>query len=414
MRTCVAVATTIGLGAALAAVVTASPVAASDRGGGLVGSSFEAHRSAPAQARARTAAQLLSASATFDTRVSGAPRAGSRPDQQFLPGARVDISYGYHGETDVLTYRFETRPVSAGVRPGGSPPDTVAVGLGVFAGTSCTIDTVDTDITSQNFPDHLLYGSGDATQSPNAGRWDCAVLVAQSQDGSVVHDAWVSPLDVLTATPRLSVRAPAKDRLVTGVWTRVPVEVANASQEGVDARDVSVVGAGRGVKVRPAAFGGLDAQDDSEGHVWAKLVRPRATLRLAVTELGETLGRTTVKLRQRRAPAPPVAGTWSTRGVSFTVRGRKVRGFSLQTQTTCGGYPDLPTTTTNTYSFRTETIPRNNEVVGTERGNRGGDAAYTAYLELEFVSRTKAKGRFSYYGPARCTAFDSFTARRKR
>jgi len=95
------------------------------------------------------------------------------------------------------------------------------------------------------------------------------------------------------------------------------------------------------------------------------------------------------------------------------VRGGKVRGFSIQTQTRCGGYPDLPTTTTNTYSFVTTAIPRNNELVGTER-KEGGDAAYSAYLEIEFVSPTKAVGKFSYYGPARCVAVDGFTAKRKR
>jgi hypothetical protein len=410
----VAIATTIGLGTALAAVVTTSPVAASDRDADLLGRSFEVQRPRPLPERAGTAAQLLSASATFTARASGAPRPGSRADQQLLPGARIDISYGYHWETDVLTYHFEARPESAGLRPGSAAPDTVAVGLGVFAGTSCTIDTVDVDITSQNFPDHLLYGSGDATQTPNAGRWDCAVLLVQNQDGSVVHDAWVSPLTVVTATPRLSVRAPRRDRLVKGVWTRIPVEVTNASEEGIDARDVAVDGTGKGVKVRPASFGALDGQDEVAGHVWAKLVRAKARLRLAVSEKGELLDRSTVALRQRPAPAPPRAGQWSARGVGFAVRGGKVRAFRIATQTTCGGYPDLPTTTNNTYSFKTVRIPRNNEVVGTERGNQGGDAAYSAYLELEFVSRTKVKGKFSYHGPARCTAFDSFTARRKR
>ena len=58
----------------------------------------------------------------------------------------------------------------------------------------------------------------------------------------------------------------------------------------------------------------------------------------------------------------------------------------------------------------TTAIPRNNEVVGTER-KEGGDAACSAYLELEFVSPTKAVGTFSYYGPARCVAIDGFTAK---
>jgi hypothetical protein len=99
--------------------------------------------------------------------------------------------------------------------------------------------------------------------------------------------------------------------------------------------------------------------------------------------------------------------------VDFTVRGGKVRGFRINTQTTCGGYPDIPTTTTNTYDFPTVRIPRNNEVVGSD-GKEGGTASYSVSLDLEFVSRTKVIGSFSYYGPARCVAHDGFTARLTR
>ena len=145
-----------------------------------------------------------------------------------------------------------------------------------------------------------------------------------------------------------------------------------------------------------------------------KLTRPKATVSLTVSEMGEQLDAASVKVRRRPAPAAPQAGRWSSKDVSFTVRGGKVRGFAINTQTTCGGYPDLPTTTNNNYSFQTVKIPRNNEVVGTERGNQGGDAAYSAYLDLEFVSRTKVKGKFTYSGPARCTAVAGFTAKVKR
>ena len=167
------------------------------------------------------------------------------------------------------------------------------------------------------------------------------------------------------------------------------------------------------MKVRKAEIGSLDGQDDTDVDLWVRLTKPKAKLKVVVTGQGQALAKATVKVRQRPAPAPPRAGRWSSNGVDFTVRGGKVRGFRIHTQTTCGGYPGIPTTTNNTYSFQTEKIPRNNEVVGTERGNQGGDAAYSAYLDLEFVSRTRAKGTFSYYGPARCVAIDGFTARFK-
>lgn len=408
MRTRVTVMSSIGLVAALAA--TATPATGAEPRPSV--RSYEMRAPVPPSHRVGAAAQLVSATATFSSRgVAGMPAAGSRPDQQLLPGARVDISYGYHWETDTLTYHFEARPVSAGLRPDDQPLDYVGIGLGVFTGQSCTIDTIDLDDTSRFSAEHLVYGAGDATGSPNAGLWNCAALIVQNGAGTATYDAWVSPLTTTTAVPQLSVRTPKRDRLVKNVWTRIPVKVANASPEEISARDVRVVGAGKGVKVRPASFGALPGEDDTEGHVWARLTRPRATLRLAVTEKGEALGRTTVKLRQRPAPIPPRAGSWSAPGVDFVVRGGKVRGFRIATQTTCGGYPGIPTTTNNNYDFPTVAIPRNNEVVGADRGNQGGDAAYSVYLELEFVSPTRAKGSFSYFGPARCRAIDGFTAK---
>ena len=419
MRTYVSIATVVGIAAGLLGAASAAPVAAADPAGDLVGRSFPLDLSQrpadrPANARAGEGEQLLSASATFATRIPGMPAAGSRPDQQLVPGATLSISYGYHWETDVLEYHFEVRPASAGLRPPTAPPDYVRVGLGVLSGTSCTLDTVSTDITSENFPDHLLYGSGDATEKPNAGRWDCAALVVQDQAATVTYDAYVTPLTVTTATPELSLTTPRRDRLVPKVWTRIPVEVANASAEGIDARDVAVTGSGKGIKVRPTELGTLDGGDDTEGHVWVRLTKARATLRLAVTEKGETVDEATVKVRKRPAPAPPRAGAWSAANVDFSVRGGKVRGFRVRAVTTCGGYPDIPTTTQNYYSFVTTPIPRNNEVVGTEKGNQGGDAAYSAYLDLEFVSRTKAVGTFRYFGPANCRAVHTFKAKVRR
>ena len=284
--------------------------------------------------------------------------------------------------------------------------------MGVFQGDTCRIDTADE--SGLNLVERLVYGSGDATDTPDAGTWNCAALYVRSADGATTYDAYVSPLTVTTAAPELSVKAPKRDRLVKKVWTRIPVTVANAAAEGIDARDVVVTGSGKGVKVRPAPFGTLDGQDDTEGHVWARLTKPKATLRLSVTEKGEVIGKASVKLRQRPAPAPPRAGAWSANGVDFTVRGGKVRGFRINTQTRAGDIPTSPRRPTTPTASRPMPIPRNNEVVGTERGNQGGDAAYSAYLDIEFVSPTKAQGTFSYYGPARCVAVDGFTVKRKR
>ncbi|NYE35312.1 hypothetical protein F4692_000416 [Nocardioides cavernae] len=415
MRRLVSIVTTIGLGTALAAVVTASPGSAADPAGDLVGRSFPVDGEI-ASRKAGPAEQLLSATATFGpaNRVAGMPTSTAPQHQFSMPAGSlsVTIDYGYHWETDALTYHYDLDTALGA--PSGSEDVRTLLGFGTLQASSCTIEEATVAYAYTNIPDILLYDKKDTPDLASAAGWNCAVLLVDAGQGTQPYDAFVSLLDVQKATPQLTVKAPRRDRLVKKVWTRVPVTVANASPEGIDARDVAVVGAGKGVKVRPASFGALEGQDDSDGYVWARLTKPKATLKIAVTEKGEVVGRSKVKLRTRPAPAPPKVGSWTGGGADFTVRGGKVRGFRISTQTTCGGYPGIPTTTNNTYSFETTSIPRNNEVVGTEKGNQGGDAAYTAYLDLEFVSRTKAVGKFSYFGPARCTATTGFTARLKR
>lgn len=69
MRRIVSIATTIGLGAALASAVVAPPVAAADPAADpaadMVGRSFAITDKTPARAKAGPAEQLLSATATF-------------------------------------------------------------------------------------------------------------------------------------------------------------------------------------------------------------------------------------------------------------------------------------------------------------------------------------------------------------
>jgi hypothetical protein len=419
MRRIMSIATTITLGAGLATAVAPPSVAANradDAAQRLVGRSFELRDPAPAPRRAGGAEQLVSAAATFSAanRVTGMPTSTAPQHQFVMPGGSLSVSvdYGYHWETGALTYHYSLDTEMGAPDPSGQ--SVALLGFGTLQGSTCTVEEATTAWLYRSIADVLLYDDKDTDDLASAAAWTCSVLLVGSGDLATTYDAFVSPLTITTATPKLSVKPPKRDRLVNKVWTRIPVTVTNASPEGIDARDVAVTGAGNGVKVRTLEIGALDGQDDTEGHVWARLTKPKAKLKLAVTENGEPIAKASVKLRQRPAPAPPKAGTWKASEVDFTVRGGKVRGFRIYTQTTCGGYPDMPTTTQNTYSFQTEAIPRNNEVVGTERGNQGGDAAYSAYLELEFVSRTKAVGKFSYFGPARCVAVEGFTAKLKR
>ncbi|RYB95068.1 hypothetical protein EUA93_12375 [Nocardioides oleivorans] len=415
MRRHVSITSTIGLVAALVAAVTAAPATAADEEPRVAPRSFEMRAPASSSYRTGEASQLLSGSATFSpaNRMPGMPTS-TQPQHQFsMPAGSltVNVSYGYHWQTDALTYNYSLDTEMLGPDPSGTT--RTMLGFGAARNGTCQLEEETYAWVYSTIPDVLLYDNKDTPDLASAAGWDCAVLLVDAGPGTTPYDVFIAPFDKEVAVPQLSVQAPKRDRLVKKVWTRIPVKVANAAPEGVDARDVVVTGTGKGVKVRPFEVGTLEGLDDTEGYVWARLTRPKATLSLVVSEKGEALGRSSVKLRTRPAPAPPRAGSWSASGVDFTVRGGKVRGFSIQTQTRCGGYPDLPTTTTNTYSFVTTAIPRNNELVGTER-KEGGDAAYSAYLEIEFVSPTKAVGKFSYYGPARCVAVDGFSAKRKR
>ena len=119
----------------------------------------------------------------------------------------------------------------------------------------------------------------------------------------------------------LTVAAPRSDTLVKGVWTRIPVTVTNTSS--VPATDVQVTGSGTGVRFRKLSVGALDAQGSRSGLVWAKLRVASSTLRLDATELGVSLGRTSVKLALRPAPAPPRATGWTGDGVQLPARSRR-------------------------------------------------------------------------------------------
>lgn len=358
----------------------------------------------------------MSATATFSpaNRIPEMPTSTAPQHQFSMPAGSlsVRIDYGYHWDTGALTYHYG---LDAEMGSGDPASQTrVMLGFGVQQGATCQLEESTTDHLSRYLPDILLYDNKDTPDLASAANWNCAVLAVENAETGQLYDAFVTALDVVTATPQLRIKAPRKDRLVTGVWTRIPVTVTNLAAEGIGARDAVITGSGRGVKVRRATIGSLDGQDDTEVDVWVKLRTPKAKVRFAVREQGQVLGRATVNVRRRSAPAPPRAGRWTSSGVDFTVRGGKVRAFRIVTQTQCGGYPDPITTTQNTYDFPTVRIPRNNEVVASDRGNRHSNAEYVVYLDLEFVSRTKAKGAFRYFGPARCNAIDGITVTHKR
>lgn len=400
-------------GLVMGVVATLTPQSATALEGDRLGSFPMPEAVAPAH-RAGPAEQLVRATATFtaDDRIMPAP---TDPRHRFvMPGGKLTatIDFGYHWETGKLSYHYS---LAADMQdPAGDDDVRTVLGFGKVQEDTCQLEEATYDWVSRYLTGVLLYDNKDTPDLASAADWDCAVLAVDNGDLNTPYDAFVTRLNVVKATPKLRLKAPRKDRLVRGVWTRIPIKIRNRAAEGVDAHNVVVRGAGKGIKVRRVRIGGIDAQRTAEADVWAKLTRPKAKLKLTVTEKGQVMRRAAINLRQRPAPAPPRPGRWSGDDVSFAVRGGKVRGFHIRTQTRCGGYPGPFTYTQNTYNFPTIKIPRNNEVVGSKRGNRGGSAEYVVHLDLTFVSRTKVKGSFAYHGPARCYASDGFTATRRR
>ena len=204
-----------------------------------------------------------------------------------------------------------------------------------------------------------------------------------------------------------------KVKLVKGVWTKLDVAVRNTGP--ADATKVVVSGKGAGLKVRPGRIGyAIGTGKTGSATIEVKLVRPLKATRLSLTaSSGRVRGMRTVPARSTRAPALPKPGRYrsSDGNVTFRITGgaRRITEFRVRASTRCGGYPDVPTTTWNTYDFRTTRIARSGIVDATDRGRQ-----YTTHLELLATGAKVTRGRFGYSGPDRCSAIETFTASRKR
>src|SRR5690606_17939734 len=98
-----------------------------------------------------------------------------------------------------------------------------------------------------------------------------------------------------------------------------------------------------------------------------------------VASAGKLRARAKVAVKRKTVVrrTPPGAGSYSGSGVDFRITpNRYLTGFRITLPITCGGYPDLPTTTWGHYSFRTVRIPASGRIDATEKGD-----LYTAYLE---------------------------------
>ena len=274
--------------------------------------------------------------------------------------------------------------------------------------------------------------------------WDCAfaqlAVAGQEPTAENTYDALIGPLTDVAGEPRLAIsdvemlRSKVKTlKLVPKVWTTLDVTVANSGT--ASAPGVVLGGGGKGIKVKGETLDYAIGKDGGEGYgeVQVKLTgnskkskgkkgkggkgkrKGKPVLKLSASGAGASAS-TRVLVKTIKPPPKPASGTYESKdgSVSFTIAGGKVVNWRGRMQTRCGGYPDLPTYTINTYDFPKVKIARNGIVDATQDGNQGGDAAFGAFLQMQVSGSRIRKGYFSYSGPARCFASTSFDAKLKR
>lgn len=247
--------------------------------------------------------------------------------------------------------------------------------------------------------------------------WECAVAAVGSDATNPeagTYDALVGSLRNVKAKPRLKIASVTMLRrptakgigLVRGVWTTLEVKVKNSGR--VTANKVRVAGAGKGVKVRPSTIK-VWAGGETKTRVRVRLVGKKRTAVRLVARAGTVKTVRRIAVRPVKAPKPPSVGRYvGLKGkLKFRIKGRKIVGFRIQSYTSCGGYPDFPTYSWNYYSFPGVKVPRNGIVQARQKRR-----LFTVELNMRVVRGKVTQGYFGYYGPNRCWATDSFTARR--
>lgn len=375
------------------------------------GASYDATARAPLAPQLGKELKARNAYLGVGNRATGMPAPGSDPYEQF--------------GTLTFEMNFQTNRVYVEAKVAANPElqdrPQLRVQAGTVTGTTCNglpgTSIADTFTTTAEAVEYIDIPAGWA----GATCVIALVFPATSTPGvDPPSDALVGPLTDEVVQPVLQIGRPellgsTKLKLVPGVWTPLEVEVANTGTG--PARAVVVTGKGKGVKVKKDDLGyaldALVAGDDPQTGTVDLMVRLRpgtskAKLTLSASSDGETY---TSKVRLRATKAPPKAEAGSYRSkdgsVRFTVKNGKVVGFRVSTTTRCGGYPDIPTTTSNTYDFPTTRISGAGIV-----HDRQSTDLFTANLEMLVTGGKATRGRFSYSGPARCFATESFDAKR--
>ncbi|KRF13953.1 hypothetical protein ASG90_14185 [Nocardioides sp. Soil797] len=368
----------------------------------------------PATAGATTApaaAPLVDArTATLTSHPSGLPEAGSAQARR-IASAKV---------TQDLVHDRLKATITLRATPTSATNSEVRVEFGNVVGTSCHGDVGVSSPTYTGLSSGFTRSGRTITLNKAVSEagymdWDCAFVATTVPGGSTTYDAVLGELKEVLAKPKLTIPAVQllrknvkKVKLVPKVWTVLEVKVKNPSR--VSATKVVVRGGGKGLRVKNVKLGKVHDDSSASARVRVKLTRKKTTtLTLKVTGSGGTKATRKVRVSPTKAPTRAVSGTYKSKDgrTRFTIKKGRLVGFYTQQWTTCGGYPDFPTTSWVAYDFPRTAVPRSG-IVDARQKHR----LFTAGLQMKVVGKKVTRGHFFYSGPNRCFASSAFTARR--
>ncbi len=334
----------------------------------------------PAPAR-----RLVSADVRHDLRkgtIGGTIRLGAAATQ--ATGADLIIGFGFQdgnvcqGAADLILDTV----------PGGSPEAT-------YSGATITANAV-------------VRGAIQAA-------WDCAYAGLVPKGGSnETYDGLVGTVSPVYAplVPKLRVKMTRSLKVKAGKWAKVKLTASNPGTAATPRVKVRLKAKRSKVKPKMLKLGRIGAGKKKTTAFRVRLAgrkKGTVTVRASAGKL-RAGARLVVKRNVVIRRKAPVAGTYSGSSVDFRItRNRYLVGFRVTLPITCGGFPDMPTTSWGHYSFRRVKIPASGKIDAKEKGD-----LYTAYLEATVSGKRVTNGKFSYYGPARCTGHQSWTAKRKK
>jgi hypothetical protein len=248
--------------------------------------------------------------------------------------------------------------------------------------------------------------------------WQCAGAILVSGDeivsflGGDLTDIYMKP-DLRIQKPQILQRTvKGKLKLVRGATHAIRIPVKSLNE--VRARGVVVTGSGKGLKVGRTKEDSLIGNYTSTVRLTVRAVKRRVgPLKLRVTSVNGPTATRKVPVKLTKPPARPRPGAYRSKDgdVSFRITGGKkpkIKGFSIDTRTRCGGYGDFPTYTNNTYNFPNVAIGGGGIV---DRSDQ--KPLYRVSLSLKAIGRRVTEGYFSYGNRAApCSAIETFEARR--